>query len=141
MNSFAFFINISTGIAGLFLLPVFVFIMKSWIKARWLKQNGTETEARILQMEVMNERGRCIAFVKLKVAVITEKETTFIASVASFFHPSELPELTPDGIISVRYNPSNISQLQIIKRSQAVIKKQAPGWQPVSAKAYLSMVQ
>jgi hypothetical protein len=141
MNTFLVFINSVTGIAGIILLRISVSIIRTGLQAQRVKQKGIETEARILQIEVMNEPSRRIPFVRLKLAVTTVEESTFIASIATSFHPSRLTQLTKNGTLTIRYNPSCISQLQITKPSQAAIRQPPSGWQPVSTSVYLAMAQ
>lgn len=109
---------------------------------QWLAKHGIEAEARILRVEVVDEPGRYLPFVKLLVAVTPFEATPFIACVASLFHPIELlPALTKNANITIRYNPSNISQLQVVKKPQPVQHKETIRWQPISTKNSLSRVQ
>lgn len=140
--SFFFFFTAAIGSsASFFVLHFGIAIISRWQKARWLQQNGIEAAAQILKIEVINEPGRYLPFLKLKVAVLPSKGAGFIASVDSFFPPHELLHTVINGSMTIRYNPYNISEVQIVKRLHPVKEEKLLQWEPVSTKAYLSMMQ
>jgi hypothetical protein len=135
-----FFFIIIPGSAAFTLMYFSITIVRAWVQARQVKQRGVEAEAIILHAEIMNAPGRYVPLVKLKIAVTPAHESSFVTCIESIFPRDGLAAIAINKSITVRYNPSNISQLQLIKRPQTV-KEERVRWQPVFTNTYLSMVQ
>lgn len=124
MTLFAFIVFI-IGASSAVPLYVLINAIRIRLKTGRVKQNGVEAEASVLHIELLNEHGRCIPFVKMQVTVGMPNGNRFIGSVTSFIRPEEIPGLTACERITVRYNPFDISQIQVVKKEAAVRKSDA----------------
>ena len=129
MNSIVFAMSTVGAIAAIFVLRFTIYIIRKWLEARKFRQHGTESTARILQAQVINESGRYLPFVRLKLEVMANAEKSFITEADSFFSIPELPELMNGTSIHVRYNPKNLAQVKVVKKAP-VKNKAEHSWQP-----------
>ena len=74
MNSLFFGICIIGVGGGIFMLHFLIMILRKWLDTQWLKLHGLETSARILEAQVINEAGRYLPFVRLKIEINTLKD-------------------------------------------------------------------
>ena len=129
MNSIVFAMSTVGAIAAIFVLHFTIYIIRKWLEARKFRQRGTESTARILQAQVINESGRYLPFVRLKLEVMANAEKSFITEADSFFSIPELPALMNGTSIHVMYNPENLAQVTVVKK--ATVKNRAEhSWQP-----------
>ena len=118
--------------AVIFVLHFIIYIIRKWLEARRLKHVGIEATARILKVQVINESGRYLPFVRLKLEINADEQNSFISEADSFFSIPELPELIAGNSIRIRYNPSDVSQVQIRKDAPSFEKRIERSWQPLA---------
>ena len=116
MNSLFFGICIIGVGGGIFMLHFLIMILRKWLDTRWLKLHGLETSARILEAQVINEAGRYLPFVRLKIEINTDRQERFVAEIHSFFALHDLPALVTGNDICVKYNPSDVTQVGMVKQ-------------------------
>ena len=129
MNSIVLAMSTVGAMAAIFVLHFTIYIIRKWLEARKFRRYCTESTARILQAQVINESGRYLPFVRLKLEVATNAEKTFITEADSFFSIPELSELMNGTSIHVRYNPENLAQVQVLRKT-LVKNKAEHSWQP-----------
>lgn len=128
MNSILFAVCIICITAGIFVLYFLISIGRRWHEARWLKQYGTEAQGRILETKVIDEASRYLPFVWLKVEISPEGKSSFVTEVKTLFPSTSIQELIEGHNIRLKYNPRDVSQVQLIKGDQG-LKKKENNWQ------------
>jgi hypothetical protein len=128
MNSIFLVVSTVGATAAIFVLNFLIYIFRKWMEVRRLKQTGTEATARILEAQVINEAGRYLPFVRLKLEVNTGERNSFITETDSLFSVPELPELIAGNSVRIRYNARDITQAQIVKPAAGFKSKEELSW-------------
>lgn len=132
-------IFLATGLSAAVLLYTLIAFVRTWLKFSIAKKRGIETKAGILQIDVMNEPGRRVPFVKMQIAFTQTDNTCLISSVAFFIAPEEMTMLAALQQVTVRYNPRDVSQIHVVRNWKRA--KQTIGWQAVLPGGYTAMAQ
>jgi hypothetical protein len=130
MNHLLIITVVAGGIAGIVILRVFAHAVRAWLQLQSLRKRGIETTARILHVEVMDKADRHIPFVKLQVEIQAAAGHCFVTEAESFFPRHKLSTLASDKPICIRYNPKDISQVQVIKAPLPLHTK-VLSWHPI----------